>query len=137
MTEFFKSEVIRVRTPDGTLFAIIMENDDGSPREVQLSFGKAGTALAAWAFSLAGLITMNLQAGMPLEKIIDVLGGITSDKSARIIGNNCRSGPEGVWMALMRYRQSKFQQVAESLNEPRENYRGASVAPWARLRTRG
>lgn len=135
-TDISNSEVIRVRTPDGTLFAIIMENEDGSPKEVQLSIGKAGSALSAWVYSVAGLITLALKNGQTLESVIEVLGGITSDRSPRIIGNNCRSGPEGVWMALMRYRQSKFQQVAEQLNEPRENYRGASVAPWARLRTK-
>lgn len=132
------NEVIRVRTPDGTLFAIVVENADGSLNSVQFTIGKAGASVAAWANALAEVMTLSIQKGASLEELITVLSGITSQREARSLGSTCRSGPEGVWQALVRYKHSKFAVLSKVLgmHEEKDNSRGASVAPWARTRVR-
>lgn len=134
--EVLQNEVIRVRTPDGTLFAIVVENDDGSINSFQFTVGKSGTAVTAWANALASIMTLAIKKGATLEELMSELSGITSDRSARTVESTCRSGPEGVWMALVRYKRSKFSKIAEMLGTDDRNYNGPSVAPWAKQRDR-
>lgn len=131
-----ENEVIRVRTPDGTLFAIVIENADGTINSFQFTIGKAGNAVTAWATALAGIMTLAVKNGVTLEQLMSELSGITSEREARSVGSTCRSGPEGVWMALVRYKRSRFAKVAEAIGIEDRNYRGASVAPWAKHRDR-
>lgn len=139
-TESFKSIIARVRTPDGTLYATITEDADGNPFMVQFNIGKAGSQVVAWSQALAVTITMGLQNGIPLHKFIEELSGITSDRQARILGNTCRSGPEGVYMALLYYTKQRFNELQEQLgidqlDEDEEEDDGrASVSNRARLR---
>lgn len=128
------SEVIRVRTPQGTLFAIVVENHDGTINNFQLTIGKAGNDVAVWANAVAGLMNLVIQKGGTLEDLLTTLSGITSSRVARSIGSTCRSGPEGVWMALLRYKRGKFEQLSHNLGVEEDNYRGPTVAAWARTR---
>lgn len=136
IVETLENEVIKIRTPDGTLFAIVIENKDGSINSFQFTIGKAGSAVTAWATALAGIMTLAIKNGVTLEQLMSELSGITSEREARTLGSICRSGPEGVFMALMRYKRSRFEKVAESLGMVDKDNRGASVAPWARQRDR-
>lgn len=131
MSEMFRSTISRVSTPDGTMFVIVAENNDGEPNHVTINIGKAGHALAAWAFALSAVITLGLQNGIKLEAFLTILSSITSDGNARALGSKCRSGPEGVWMALMMYRKAKFEDLEKVLggdsdSEEEEGY-GASI----------
>lgn len=129
------SVTIRIRTPDGTLFAIINERDN-KPESFMLKIGKAGLAVGAWANALGAVMTLAIEKGATLDELINTLANITSDRSARTIESNCRSGPEGVWMALVRYRKVDDLILTEE-DESFKGTRGASVAPWARVRNRG
>jgi hypothetical protein len=131
----YPSELIRSRTPDGTLYLLVMEKPDNSGIEgFQITIGKAGSPLAAWASAVASLMTLALKKGATLEEILTLLSGITSDGKPRTIDTTARSGPEGVWQALMRYRQRPAVDH-DDLDE--RSVRGASVAPWARQRRKG
>lgn len=132
-TAVFESEIIRVKTPDGTLFLLVMENKDKSVAGFKITIGKAGAPLAAWASALAEMMNLAIAKGATVEDLLSVLSGITSDRSVRSINSVCRSGPEGVWQALVRYRQRPAVDH-EDLDE--RSVRGASVAPWARQRRR-
>ncbi len=129
---FNPSESIRIRTPDGMLYAIIVENQDGTINHVQLSIGKAGSALSAWVHATAALITLAIQKGATVEELMNTLSNITSDRAPRTIESTCRSGPEGVWMALVKYQRNT--EILMMEDEP--TLRGASVGPGARIRNR-
>lgn len=141
ITESFNSVISRVRTPDGTLFATISEDKNGVPCMVQLNIGKAGASVAAWSQALAATITMGLQNGIPLHKFIEELSGITSDREARVLGQTCRSGPEGVYMALLYYTKQRFNELNEQLGidesdiDEEEDDGRASVGNRARIRS--
>ena len=132
-TQVFESEVIRAKTPDGTLYLLVMENKDKSIAGFKISIGKAGAPVAAWASALAEVMNLAIQKGATVEDLMSTLSGITSDRVARSATSNCRSGPEGVWQALVKYRQrpSVDHESAQQVT------RGASVAPWARQRRDG
>ncbi len=131
--DIMDSEVYRVRTPNGTLTAIIIENHDHTINSFQLLLGKAGNDISPWCDALAGIMTLAINNGVKIDQLINCLNGLTSGREARSLGSTCRSGPEGVWMALMRYKRSKFE--ATNVNTD-DNTRGASVAAWARTRDR-
>lgn len=133
--QILQNEVIRVRTPNGTLFAIIVENEDKSIHSFQFTIGKAGTDVTAWACAMAEMMTLCIKKGATLEELIETLSNITSSREARSIDSNCRSGPEGLWMALVRYKRSKFEELNKLLGVDKHS-RGASVAPWANTRER-
>lgn len=130
------SESFRVTTPNGTLFAFIAEKPDGTVDSFQFILGKAGADTAAWASAVAGLMTLLIAKGATIEELIDTLGGITSGRESRTLQSCCRSGPEGIWMALMRYKRSKFELLSEKLGLNEQTHKGPSVAPWAKIRSR-
>jgi hypothetical protein len=131
-TQVFESEVIRAKTPDGTLYLLVLEKDK-KVEGFKISIGKAGAPVAAWASALAEVMTLALQKGATIEDLMATLSGITSDRVARSATSTCRSGPEGVWQALIKYRQ----RPAVDHNAAEHATRGASVAPWARQRRDG
>lgn len=131
-TQVWKSEMVRARTPDGTLYLTIMKNEDDSIAGFQINIGKAGTPLTAWAMALAEIMTLAVNRGATLEDLLVSLSSITSDGKARTMDTTARSGPEGVWQALLRYRQGWPEEREADRRLIEKGSRGASVAPWAR-----
>ncbi len=117
--ELMHSIVSRVRTPDGTIFVNVVEKE-GEPDSVFLTIGKAGGAVAAWAYALSSIITVALQNGVPLEKILTELSSITSSGTPRMLGTPIRSGPEGVYVGLMHYRRARFEKMKQELDGSEE-----------------
>lgn len=100
---------VRVETPDGTMFVTIVENEkDRKPIMITINIGKVGLAVAAWAEALARTISIALRQDVPLHKILEEVSNITTS-SLRILskGTVCRSGPEGVAIAIMKYMRMK------------------------------
>lgn len=128
----YDSELIRVRTPDGTMYVLFMKNKDNTIAGFKITIGKAGAPVAAWASALAEMMNLVLEKGGTIEDILTVLSGITSDRNVRSVNSVCRSGPEGVWQAIVRFRQGGPVVDHHDLDE--RSVRGASVAPWARQR---
>lgn len=118
----FRSETVMVRTPDGTMFTNIMEDKKGNPFQIQINIGKAGHSVSAWSFAMAELCSAYLQKGGTINELIAMLSGITTNKYLRNIdGAVCRSGPEGLVITLLKYRDGKFADVARSIEINDEN----------------
>lgn len=113
--EVCECAVIKVVTPDGTLFVTVLE-EHGKPIAFRLEIGKAGSTLRAWCDALGASTTLALQHGVTIEDIITELSNISSDKLTYTEQQvPVRSGPDGFVVALMRYRQSKYEEMFDTL----------------------
>lgn len=130
----FKMSAYQVRTPDGEMFVIIMEDDNAKPCGIEVKIGKVGGPLGAWAHSFSRIITLAIEHGVTINDLIEELSSQTSDSARTITHNNipCRSGPEGVCIALMHYRSDKFAETAKQLgidpDDQNGNGKGARLA---------
>lgn len=116
--KFYNSIHERVNTPDGTLFVHIIEDDNGQPIMVQISGPKAGTSVSAWIDGLARAVNIAIANGVDWMRFIEEFSGITTSKALRLVkGAQCRSGPEGVAIALMRYRDGKNEEIEEEIDD--------------------
>lgn len=98
------SYTIRVDSPDGAVFVHCIESAPANLEEVQISIGKTGSSVRAWADALAQMITASLRSST-LEDILVRLSSISTDKSvlnSRLV--KVRSGPDAVFQALMLYK---------------------------------
>ena len=111
-----KSTTIEVATPDGKLFAIIIEKS-GNPHEVLIEIGKTGQSVRAWTDAMGRIISLGLQSGLKIERIIEELSNVTTDKLTKSRGQNIRSGPEGVAYALIRYIQDQSASLMEETKD--------------------
>lgn len=110
-TVVFDSVVSKIRTPDGTMFVNVLENIDGEPIGIIINIGKSGSSVAAWAQALASICTAALQNGTKLEALLTELSCVTSTGSARSSEVVVTSGPEGLYVALLKYRRTKFEEL--------------------------
>lgn len=98
---------IHVSTPDGEMWVTIIERKE-QPVQVFISIGKAGSNVMAWAEATGRIITRMLEH-LSIYEVITELSGITSGRLVYgMRGAVCRSGPEGIAIALMEYRKEKF-----------------------------
>jgi hypothetical protein len=115
MPDRFESKVIRMPSPDGTLFVTVMENDQGKPCEIHLQIGKSGSALRAWTHATSELLTVALQSGATMEEIITRISGVTSDRMVYNRTTPVRSGPDALIKALMVYKGHKYDELNATL----------------------
>lgn len=107
-TKELPSITIEVNTPDGVLYYTICEQDD-KPIKVISTFGKSGSALAAWAQAVDLLVNMLLEKDASYNDIIDALSNITNSKPIQTrTGVKVGSGPEGIVVAFLEYRRQKY-----------------------------
>lgn len=93
-----------IRTPSGTANIIIVEDSPGKIETIFFTIGKAGSDINAWAYALAESVTMILKT-QSINDVLVLLSNITSSRSTYAPdGIACRSGPEALYIALMRYR---------------------------------
>lgn len=127
----FETLTVRVRTPDGTMFVIILEDKAGKPIGININIGKAGSPLVAWAQATAVLITRLLESGIGVNDIISELSELRAERAPVLSGAGqvpIRSGPDGLCFALMEYRKSKFKDLVSTLEGGDENYRPPTLA---------
>ena len=118
-TEIRNSINIKATTPDGTAYIIIDEDYPGKINRVYFNVGRSGTSVNAWAHCVAELVTELLHDGKELNDVINILSNITSQRSTRSInGIECRSGPDALFIALMKYR-AMIPKPIESFNNRR------------------
>ena len=124
----FSGLTIQVKSPDGTMFVTINEDENGKPIAIWISIGKAGASVAAWAVSMARILTLALDKGATISELCVELSGQTTDK-VRITGDGeyVRSGPEGVFVALMKYKRDKYDELTKTLGDTDERGRGPSM----------
>lgn len=112
--EKWPSMTIRVDTPNGHLHLTIIEGPDGRPIKFSSAFGKAGTAVAAWARATDQLINLLLESGIGINEIIDRLSGIMEEKPKRTpSGIYVKSGPDGIAVAFAEYKHEKYKEMKE------------------------
>lgn len=100
---------VKVETPDGVMFVHIVEQD-GMPHQVLINIGKAGTNVNAWGDASARLVSRMLEK-LGVYGAIEELSGITTASVKHMAnGESCRSGPEGIAIALLKYRSMKFRE---------------------------
>lgn len=105
--EVMASSTIRVHTPDGTAYIAVMEHE-GRPCRVDISIGKAGSNLMAWAHATARLCTLALEKGVTLNELVNELAGVTSGGQHQLDGDvSVRSGPEAFAVAFIKYLEAK------------------------------
>jgi hypothetical protein len=126
--EKFDSVTMQVPTPDGTMFVTIMESEKGLPVGIQVHIGKAGAPLAAWSNAISRIMTLALDKGATINDLIEELSGQTSDKARMTTnGESVRSGVEGVWVCLIRYKRDKFELVSRALGDVDGRGRGGRL----------
>jgi hypothetical protein len=116
------SITIQVPTPDGTMFVTITEDKNGAPNAVFIHIGKAGASVSTWAQALARMVSLALDNGAKLEDVMTELSNHTTDR-VRVTndGELVRSGIDGVWVALMKYKRAKFDEVRKTLGNVDEH----------------
>ena len=111
----FDGAVIRVATPDGTLFLIVDEDTSGKPVDIRMEIGKAGTAIRAWSEAAGKLLTLAINKGVTLEEVITEISNITSDRLVYHGRVPIRSGPDGLAYGLVRYKGHKYDEMQRVL----------------------
>ena len=107
-------------TPDGNATIFIVEKADGEIERIDYFIGKAGSSVAAWCHGLVEFINFAIEKGISLNDIINKISNITSGTSVRTVsGMTCRSGPEAIFLALMKYRGMINKSRAISYERPR------------------
>lgn len=127
--QVYATTTTKVRTPDGAMFVIVLDNDDGKPVGIHINIGKAGSSLSAWANATAALVTKMLDSGIGINEIIEELSELTTDKVTLSGDANVpvRSGPDGLCYALMVYRKEKYRELVSTL-EGDKDYRPPTMA---------
>lgn len=104
-TDIKGSYSFKFTTPDGVATVFIVEKEQGIVEKIDYFVGKAGSSVSAWAFALVEFINFSIKKGMTLNEVTNTISNITSGRSVRSInGLDCRSGPEAIFLALMKYR---------------------------------
>jgi hypothetical protein len=107
---------MKVDTPEGGMFVNVMEDSNGRPVGIQLIIGKAGHTLSAWAITTSALLTGVLERGGSINDIITMLSSQKTEKTkVNKNGITCSSGPEGIYIALLRYKREKYQEHMRNL----------------------
>lgn len=112
----FHNLTIEVKAPEGTMFVAIIEDNNSTPIAIDITIGKAGTLIQAWAHSMARILTVALEHGATLENFIEELSSQHSSKARRSIDSQVDiwSGPEAICMALLKYKRQRFERVRQS-----------------------
>lgn len=113
---FFKGgETIRVRTTDGTMYVIVIEDGRGVPIAVQAHIGKTGSSVYAWLDAVTRLCSKLLDKGESVSTLIYELENITSDRTVQNGSVPIRSGVDGFVYALRSYQRSKRKRASRAL----------------------
>ncbi len=106
-------QTIRVRTPIGTLFVTLNENEQHHPFELFLNTGKCGSDITADAEAIGRLCSILLRLPSPVSEleriqlIITHLAGISGSKDIHDGEIHIRSVPDAVAAALRQYLEKK------------------------------
>lgn len=116
--EFFDSISFRVKAPEGA-FTIFFDEDRKTHKLVRISAfaGKTGSSQAAWLDAFCRIMSRQLERGfLTLEEIETELSSIKTDKSLiSVEGVECTSGPEAIFIAILRYKNEKFKELRKQL----------------------
>jgi hypothetical protein len=106
--EFYKHISIAVQTPAATMFVFVIEDNEGKPSKIMIEAGKCGSEIAAQSSVMAEMATKLLENEGGFEQLLTMLSSVTTSNSRDNRGILVRSCPEGLYLALIKYRQAKF-----------------------------
>lgn len=117
--KLYPNVTVAVQTPASSLFIEITEDEFGKPIRIYINAGKSGSEMAAQASAMSEMATLILDKDNGFNELIEHLSGITSS-SVRIDkdGIKVRSVPEGLYLALMKYKQLKYSELINNIGEP-------------------
>jgi len=111
--KILSGQTIRVRTPIGTLFVTLNENEEHHPFELFVKAGKCGSDITADAEAIGRLCSILLRLPSPvselerIELIITHLAGISGSKDIHDGNSHIRSVPDALAVALRQYLEKK------------------------------
>lgn len=124
----FGGLTIQVPSPDGTMFVTVMEDENGKPLAIDVHIGKAGAPIAAWANAFARILSLALDHGATINDLVRELSNVTSDRRRDTVqGEPVRSGVEALWVALVKYKRDRFEQVSKTLGDVNVRGRGSRL----------
>lgn len=117
--KLYPNVTIAVPTPASSLFIEITEDEFGKPIRIYINAGKSGSEMSAQASAMSEMATLVLEKDNGFNELIEHLSGITSS-NIRIDkdGIKVRSVPEGLYLALMKYKQLKYTELINYIGEP-------------------
>lgn len=127
----FSNVTIKVAAPNGNMFVCIMEDCKQQPIGIQIFYGKAGSAVSAWAAALSRTCSLVLDHGGDINNLIAELSEIKTDRAQRHVnGVVITSDVEAVCYALMQYRREKSERehgdIYSQYRAPRLGRRGGA-----------
>jgi hypothetical protein len=100
---------LKVKTTDGTMFIVFVEDGNGVCKKIDVQIGKTGTQVRAWTESLMTTANIALANGVSLSQLAIELSNITTDR-VTMTGeeqSKIRSGPAGFVYAINKYLRYK------------------------------
>jgi ribonucleoside-diphosphate reductase alpha chain len=105
----------RKETPLGVAFINVNEDERGQPFEVFITLGKAGGSAMADAEAMGRLISLALRSGIPIDRVIRQLRGISSDRAVGLGPNKVMSVPDAIGIALDEWWRDRVQGVQQEV----------------------
>lgn len=111
-TKIFKSINLRVPTPDGVMYLVVIEDAQGNVFKIDVNAGKCGSSFMAWSQAFCDLLSIRLaNKETTIPDIINFLSDYNTDRVR--MGSDkleVKSGPHGIKIALLKYLQFKSSQ---------------------------
>jgi len=123
----------KIKTPVGTAFITVNQDERGDPVEVFINVGRAGSDVQAMAEALGRLISKSLKMGSSLSTkeraliIVDQLKGIGGRRSVGFGPNKILSLPDAIAFALSTYlgvRSNGFNYVSNGVEKEHKTTNG-------------
>lgn len=107
----------KIPSPVGDVFVAVGEDRRRKPVLLIITIGKSGSEVQAWSNVFSRFATEMLESGkVEIHDIMQLLSSTTSDRSRQTKeGINVRSGPEAVYLALVKYQQERYKELSKSL----------------------
>ena len=98
--DLVRGQTVRMAAPEGTVFVTLNEHPDGSPFEIFVQAGKAGSDLAASVEAIARLASLALRSGIAPTAVADQLAGIGGRNSVGFGPKRVRSVADAIAKAM-------------------------------------
>lgn len=98
--DIVRGQTVRMSAPEGTVFVTLNEHPDGSPFEIFVQAGKAGSDLAASVEAIARLASLALRSGISPSAVADQLSGIGGRNSVGFGPRRVRSVADAIAKAM-------------------------------------
>jgi hypothetical protein len=90
---------------------VSVDSDEGRPVRIAIQLHKEGATLRGWAETLAGVLSVALQRGVPLDVLAAELVGVRCEPAGDVDGHDsitsATSIPDYVGRALLAWRASR------------------------------